>query len=121
MSYKGSHFHRIFWDFMIQGGDILGGSSQGVSSAFGGAFPDEAPGLELYHDRPGLLGMANSGPDTNGSQFYITTAPASWLDGEHVIFGEVLEGREVVMAIEHCASQSGEPSQRVIVAGCGEL
>mmetsp|Transcript_21106 Transcript_21106/g.42698 ORF Transcript_21106/g.42698 Transcript_21106/m.42698 type:complete len:107 (+) Transcript_21106:134-454(+) len=106
---------------MIQGGDIVSGDGQGVCSAFGGTFPDEAHGLELYHDRPGLLGMANSGPDTNGSQFYITTAAASWLDGEHVIFGEVLEGREVVLEIERCASQSGEPSQRVFVADCGAL
>eukprot|EP00933_Yihiella_yeosuensis_P033081 TRINITY_DN26785_c0_g1_i2.p2 TRINITY_DN26785_c0_g1~~TRINITY_DN26785_c0_g1_i2.p2 ORF type:complete len:123 (-),score=24.79 TRINITY_DN26785_c0_g1_i2:76-444(-) len=122
MSYKGCPFHRIFWDFMVQGGDIENGDGSGKSlSIYSGTFPDEVEGLDLYHERPGLLGMANSGPDSNASQFYITTAAAPWLDGEHVIFGEVLEGRDVVIAIERCATESGDPEQRVVVKDCGEL
>lgn len=118
-SYVGSPFHRIFWDFMAQAGDIERGDGTGGSSIYGGTFEDEA--LDLYHDRPGLLGMANNGPDSNGSQFYITTAPTPWLDGDHVIFGEVLEGRDVVVGMETCTTQSGEPQQRIVIAAAGEL
>ncbi|CAJ1343984.1 unnamed protein product [Effrenium voratum] len=117
LSYEGSSFHRIFWDFMVQGGQTEGGSK----SIYGASFEDEQSGLDLYHERPGLLGMANSGPDSNSCQFYITTAKAEWLDGEHVIFGEVLEGKDVVLAIEKCATQSGDPSMEITVAACGEL
>jgi len=121
MSYKGSPFHRVFWDFMVQGGDILKGDGTGCTSIYGGTFEDEEEGLNLSHGRPGLLGMANSGPNTNGSQFYITTAKAEFLDGEHVIFGEVLEGKDVVIQIEKCATQSGDPTQQVTVVDCGQL
>lgn len=121
LSYKGSPFHRIFWDFMIQGGDIVNGDGTGSMSTFGGTFEDDEEGLYLSHGRPGLLGMANSGPNTNSSQFYITTAKSEFLDGDHVIFGEVIEGREVVLRIEECASQSGDPLQPVIITDCGQL
>mmetsp|Transcript_41010 Transcript_41010/g.131881 ORF Transcript_41010/g.131881 Transcript_41010/m.131881 type:complete len:110 (+) Transcript_41010:477-806(+) len=107
---------------MVQGGDIEGGDGSGAAKGiYGGGFTDEEAGPELYHDRPGLLGMANSGPNTNGTQFYITTAAASWLDGEHVIFGEVLEGKEVILAIERLATPSGDPQKRIEVVDCGEL
>ena len=118
VSYKGSCFHRIFFDFMVQGGRLVNSE---VQSIYGGRFEDEASGLELYHERPGLLGMANDGPDSNGSQFYITTAKTEWLDGEHVIFGELLEGKEIILNMEKCATESGDPSQEILIVDCGEL
>eukprot|EP00931_Biecheleriopsis_adriatica_P076908 TRINITY_DN50569_c0_g1_i1.p1 TRINITY_DN50569_c0_g1~~TRINITY_DN50569_c0_g1_i1.p1 ORF type:complete len:276 (-),score=60.01 TRINITY_DN50569_c0_g1_i1:2-829(-) len=121
LTYRSSPIHRVFWDFMIQGGDIENGDGSGGKSIYGETFDDDEEGLLLSHGRPGLLGMANSGPNTNTSQFYITTAKAEFLDGEHVIFGEVIEGRDVVMRVEQCASQSGDPLQRVVITDCGQL
>lgn len=115
VSYKGSCFHRIFFDFMVQGGRLEGNNE----SIYGGRFEDEESGLSLYHERPGLLGMANDGPDSNGSQFYITTAKTEWLDGEHVIFGEVLDGKDVILSMEKCATESGDPSQEICIIDCG--
>ncbi|PFH53655.1 hypothetical protein AMATHDRAFT_186965 [Amanita thiersii Skay4041] len=118
--YKGSKFHRVIKNFMIQGGDLTRFFFQRQKSLYGGIFADE--NFELNHDQPGLLSMANSGKDTNGSQFFVTTAPASWLNRKHVVFGKVLNGMSVVHAIEGIPTgMMNKPLFDVIISDCGDL
>jgi cyclophilin family peptidyl-prolyl cis-trans isomerase len=117
LSYKGSAFHRIIPDFMCQGGDFTAGNGSGGESIYGKKFADE--NFQLNHSKGGLLSMANAGPNTNGSQFFITTTVTPWLDGKHVVFGELREGMELLQAIEARGSRSGKPSAAVVIEDCG--
>jgi peptidyl-prolyl isomerase D len=120
LHFKGSGFHRIISKFMIQGGDFTRGDGTGGISIYGEKFEDED--LEGKHDRPFLLSMANAGPSTNGSQFFITTVPTPHLDGKHVVFGRVIAGKTVVRKIEATPiGANDKPAEPVVIADCGQV
>jgi len=119
LHYQGSSFHRVIPQFMLQGGDFTNGDGTGGESIYGEKFEDE--NFKHKHKRPFLLSMANAGPGTNGSQFFITTVKTPWLDGKHVVFGEVLEGTEIVKKIEGQGSPSGSPSSKLVIEKSGEM
>lgn len=122
LHFKGSVFHRIIPNFMLQGGDFTKGNGTGGCSIYGYKFKDEDfSGKAGRHVGPGLLSMANAGRNTNGSQFFVTTVPCSWLDGKHVVFGQVLKNYELVKEIEGHGASNGKPRTTITVADCGVL
>merc|ERR1711934_854391 len=119
LHFQGSSFHRIIPGFMAQGGDFTNGNGTGGESIYGSKFNDE--NFTLQHTKPFLLSMANAGPNTNGSQFFITFKETPWLNGRHTVFGEVLEGQDIVNALEKIGSGSGKTSKQAVIADSGRL
>ena len=119
LHFKGSNFHRIIPGFMAQGGDFTNGDGRGGESIYGARFDDE--NFKNKHTKGMLLSMANAGPNTNGSQFFITFKETPWLDGRHVVFGEVLEGQNLVRELESIGTQSGSTKKTVTITDSGEL
>ena len=121
LAFKGSSFHRVIPQFMCQGGDFTRGDGRGGESIYGGRFDDETfAGKAGKHFGPGTLSMANAGPNTNGSQFFLCTAQTPHLDGKHVVFGQVVTGYDVVKKIEAVGSRSGQTSAPVVISDCGK-
>ncbi|KAM7412219.1 hypothetical protein PAMA_021932 [Pampus argenteus] len=120
IGFKGCTFHRVIKDFMIQGGDFVNGDGTGICSIYRGPFADE--NFRMKHSAPGLLSMANSGPGTNGCQFFITCTKCDWLDGKHVVFGKVVDGLLIMRKIENVPTgPNNKPKLPILVAQCGEM